>query len=659
MYGKVSRLLLVFIVWIAPLQAQQPSLSAQDAEDLLYQNEDAIIPERPGGIYTESGASYIDLNNASEDDLEASGLFTSYQLHILLMYREKYGLIYSIYELAALPGFHSGSPQELESFTSLNSIKNSERNKAGKHMLLVKLERSFPTAEEFLSDSLSGRESLYAGSPLKSSIRVRSHPLKNLSLALCSEKDAGELLLYRKSPQYLSGYLSYNGTGLIKHLVLGNFQLNQGVGLVNGAGFFNRADNFKVNQLSVARIKPYASLTESMYEQGIASRLGSKQFQLVMWASFHKFSLSSSRFTSSPLPEEWLAYQWTTGLFRTKAELDGRNLAYRIHSGIQFLYRKQGLTVGIMSGSQWLGASKKGTELLKKSPKPSHRQMYSVHANWYKRKIQVFGEMASDDFCSLAFLLGSRYSFNDFIQGSLLLHHYGINYRGSLPSSYGSGNRISNEQGAAFHLHMETGRHILARLTGELFRYPSPPYGSNVPSRSYRLDLSFQNPRNSVIQWRTRLVRKSWQSSPAALTSGIRPLIDSRINRIDAQLTYEYPDRFKWLSRLVISYLKGKASSPPAYAIVQQLTLSSSTYLKISAQFVLFHVSDWKNRIYLYEPGFYYSFYFPAYYGLGQKTTFLLSIKPMKKTTVSVKISGMKKDRLREWKTGIQLRLNL
>ncbi len=639
------------MLWIAvPLQAQQVPISSQDLEDLLYKNESAIIPETFPGDYPESSPTPIDLNSISAEDLEASGLFTSYQIHELLKYREKYGPIYSIHELAAIPGFHPGSIMKIESLVSVNTVNIPEGKKPGQHMIMVNMERSFPLAEG---------KAEYAGSPLKSTIRIRSHPWKNLSMAINKEKDAGELFLYRNRPQFLSGYVSYVGKHFIKQLLVGNFQLNQGMGLVNGAGFMHRAGDFRVNQLSLSRIKPYASKTESMFEQGMACKMGSNKFQLLLWASYHRFSLSPSAFTEIPKPGRWLELQRTTGLYRTGAELEARELAYRIHSGIQLLYRQQRLIVGIMHGSEWIGPSKKGLELLKENPDPSLYQKVSLHANWYKRKIQVFGELAASEFHSLAFLLGSVYHFNDFVQGSLLVHHYGSAYQGSLPSSYGSGSKIRNEQGVALHLNMETGKNITAKLTAEVFRYPSPRYLTSVPSRGYRLDLSLQNPGTKMVQWRARVVSKTWQTTPADELSKIRPLQDSRHSRFDGQLIYNHSDQFRWQSRLVIGYFSGKQSSSPAYAAVQQVTLATPRILKVTTQFVLFHVSDWENRIYLYEPGFYYSFNFPAYYGTGQKTTLLLTIKPVKGVSIAVKISGKINRGKRKWECGVQLRLSL
>jgi hypothetical protein len=659
MPGNNPFLLLLLLGW-APsvLTAQQTPITSRDMEDLMYTNETVVDPETLLQAYEGSGDHILDLNSASPEALRASGLLTPYQLHHLLIYREKYGEIYSLFELAVLPGFDSTKVEEIRSCVKLNTSQTSPGKKPLRHMVLINMGKSFPVSEAYQGYHSAGAVPLYAGTPLKTCVRIRSQAWSHVALALTYEKDAGEPFLYRKRPQFLSAYLAYKGEGSLRHLVLGNYKLNQGLGLVNGAGFFHRPGNLRVDLQSLSRIRPYASKTESMYEQGLACQLEIKKLQLLMWASYRKINLSPVAFTENPGADRWLEYQRTSGLFRSEGELEGRELAYRIHTGIQALYKHRQLGIGIMSGSEWVYPTKKAMAFLEKKPGPVLHQNISLHGNWYKREIQIFGELSASGNRSLAFLFGTAYHFNDFILGSLLVHHYGTGYRGSLPASYGSGSKIRNEQGLALHLHIETGKFISADLTGELFRYPSPRYLTKVPSGGYRLDLSLQNPGTKTIQWRVRVVSKTWQTTPSSETSKLRPLEDFRLTRLDGHIIYNYKDLFKWQSRILASYYDRQTSLGPGYAAMQQLSLQPFPELKIIVQFVHFNVSDWENRIYLYQPGFYYSFSFPAYYGHGQKTTFLLTLKPLKKTTLSAKISGILKSGKRDWEGGIQLRLN-
>ena len=673
MNGKIRLCQLLFIFGFPLLlEAQKVIFSQQDMEDLMYRSESDLVPETILNAFDESGRPPLDLNSASPEEFESSGLFTPFQLYNLLNYREKYGELYSIHELSVLPGFHPSKILEIEPFICLEHSHIHNGKKRPKHMLLMDVGSTFPRSKAYIKDAGSENKAAYAGSPLLTCIRIRSQAGKTLSMGLTYEKDAGEPFLYVNKPQFISAYLSYKGEGIIRHIVIGNFQLNQGLGLVNGAGFIHQPGNFVVNRQSLSRIKPYASKTEALFNEGIACQLGQKKIQLLIWVSHRRISLSPKALTENPDADHWLEYQRSSGLYRTPGELEGRDLALRVHTGIQTVYRDRHLAVGLLSSAEWLYPSRKALEFLEKAPVPKLYQKASLHANWQKKRGQFFGELSSAGYNSMACLLGSIYYFNDFIWGSMLVHHYGSGYQGTLPSSYGSGSNITNEQGVAFHLHAETGKYITARLSGELFRYPSPRYRTAVPSRGQRLDLCLQDPGNKVLQWKARVVSKIWQLTPAVGTARLRPLNDYRTTRLDGQLAYNYEDLFKWQTRLVISYYSQTQEEIPGYAAVQQLKLRKSRNLQLTAQFVLFSVSDWENRIYLYEPGLYYSFNFPGFYGSGQKTTILITLRPLRQLSISTKISiieyrnkeviGSGNDQIngnKKWEAGLQLRLML
>jgi len=659
MRGDFIFCLPLILIWIPGfLEAQLPG-STGEMEDLLYRSESSILPESDIMELLEAGEAFLDLNNASPEELNVSGLFSPYQLHNLIKYREEFGEIFSIHELAVIPGFRQSKLKEISSFIFLGPVNKSSSNTRAQHTILLNLGRSFPGKENSPEDTLSGIKSKYAGSPLLTCLRIKSRPSSKLALALTYEKDVEETFLYNNRPQFLSGYLSFDTKGFCKQLVLGCFKLNQGVGLVNGDGFFHQVGNLRVSPLSLSRLRPYASKTESSFDQGIACRFDLDNIKLLLWASYRSLSLSPQALTKNPEADKWLDYQRTSGLYRTAGELEGRELASRIHAGAQLLYGHRRLTLGIMGGSEWIRPTRKAMEYLGTIPGTVLYHKASIHGNWQKRKLQIFGELAVNGHVSLATLLGISYHFSDFIQGSFLLHHYGTDYRGFYPSSYASGSSPTNEQGAAFHLHVETGKFVTVKLSGELFHYLAPRYLTEIPSTGNRVNLSLQNPGAKLIQWRLRIVSKYWQLSPLSDASKLRPMLGSRVSRLEGLLKYNSLDHFLWQSRLVISYFSQQEKAFPGYALMQQVTLCPNTKLKVTVQCVQFRVSDWENRIYLYEPGFYYSFSFPAYYGKGQKITILFKWKPASSLHFSVKVSGTTNLNSSKWEAALQLRLKL
>ncbi|MDF1576406.1 MAG: helix-hairpin-helix domain-containing protein [Bacteroidales bacterium] len=659
MRGNFKNGLLIILIWIpGPLKAQLP-LSSQEMEGLLYRSESAFIPESVLNEWMENGEASLDLNNASPEELEASALFTPYQLHQLLKYREEFGEIYSIQELAVIPGFHPGKVTEISPFVILNPAWEAKEKTRTQHRFQINLARACPGTGNSPDDSTTLWKNAHTGPPLFTCVRIRSRMSSRLSLALTYEKDAGEAFLYKNRPQFLSGYLSFEGQGFLNQIVLGNFKMNQGMGLVNGDGYLHRPGKLRINRQSLSRIRPYASKTESGFEQGLACQFELNKARFLIWTSCQPLSLSPSALLKNTEAGNWPDYQLTSGLYRTAGELEGRGLASRVHAGVQVLYSHRQLALGIMSGTECFFPTRKTLAYLGSDPGTVLRHKASLHGNWQKNRTQFFGEMALNAGGSLASLIGSSYMLNDFIQATLLLHHYGTDYLGSCPSSYASGSAIKNEQGLAFYLKAETGKFISAELSGELFRYRAPRYLSELPSSGNRVDLSLHNPGKKQIQWRLRVVSKNWQSTPAVNKGKLRPLIDSRVSRMDGQIKYKYLDHFQWQSRLVISRYSQQKQALPGYAVMQQVMLCPSPNLKLVMQFVQFRINDWENRIYLYEPGFYYSFSFPSYYGKGQKTTFLLTIKPAPRISISAKISAVTNMDLRKWEASLQWQLKL
>ena len=655
----------------AILPAQQKGSYPQVIEELLYRNETTVIPEEVFDMHEEPGSTIFNLNSASPEQLDASGLFTPYQVYQLLRYRDRFGAIYSIYELAALPGFDLSKLRSLEPHLEVNSRPEDPLRKQRKQMVMINMGKTFPESAGYHVDPVGEGKKAYAGSPLLTTLRIRSQAGSHLSLGLTYEKDAGEEAFYKGTPQFLSGYIRYQGNRIIKQMVVGTFQLNHGMGLVNGTGFFHHPASIRVNRRTLSILRPYASKTEQRFERGVGCQMEWNRFQLLVWASHRLLDLSPGSLAGDPGEIRWWEHQRTTGLHRTIGELEGRDLAARISGGIQLLYRHREFALGIMTGTERMDITRKGDTILKNRYAPVVHQTASLHGNWQRGRFQLFGELAAGGSQSIACQVGTVVHFNDFLQGGILAHHYGTEYRGSLPSSYASGSHVENEQGVAFHLHMEPGRLLVADFTGEVFKYPSPRYQTVVPSSGNRIDLSLQNPGINQLQWRIRMVSKTWQTTPANGTTGVRPTKKSRVTRFDWRLVYETGKHLKWQSRLVISLLSATQKPVPAYAALQQVHFQALSKVYCTVQFVLFHVNDWDNRIYLHAPGFYYSFSFPCYYGTGQKTTLLLTMKTIRRITLSAKVSGItyhNRDTSgsgndlvkgnRKWETGVQLRLN-
>src|SRR5690606_23444563 len=118
----------------------------------------------------------------------------------------------------------------------------------------------------------------YQGNPHNLYLRYRSSITKDFSFGLTCEEDAGERLLYShpKNPFYvdfLSFHLGIFEKKYIRAIVIGDYQMQFGQGLIMGAGFSlgKGAETIASIKKSNVGIRPYTSVSEAGFFRGIAS----------------------------------------------------------------------------------------------------------------------------------------------------------------------------------------------------------------------------------------------------------------------------------------------------------------------------------------------------------------------------------------------------
>ncbi len=642
------------------------------AEELLYRDEASEVPIELFENEMDRIIQPINLNTATTEQLAASRLFTPFQIHLLLKYRNEFGTLYSVFELAGLTGFRMERLRELAPYLTVEMGRVPIQRPVNRHMVIINTAGSYPETAGYRNIDNTTNEPAYVGLPIKTSLRIKTHIGQSLTLGMAFEKDAGEKFLNGVNPEFLSKNVTYRGTRIIKQLVLGDFQLQHGLGLVNGSGFMHTLEGFQIRLCPISKLKPYASLNEYRFERGIGCQLALRKLEIMMWSSYQQMDLSLSSLPANLEKTNWIDFRRTTGLHRTAGELNGHSLAYRIHAGIQATVRHENLTLGTMIGSETTGLTRRGTDSLKITVQPYIHHPFSLHGQWHRKKLEVMVEIASGDWNSTAFLAVCSYYFSDFLHGIILVHRYGSAYHGIQSSSYASGSNLNNENGVAVHLHAEPGVLFNADFLVELFRHPSPRYLCNVPSKSYRYSLTLKNNSYNRLRWRFKMVKKVWQVTSGANVDRLRTLHTPQVVRLDFQIFPVTESMLIWQSRLVFSLFSEHGKTNPGYAAVQQLSLKSIHNMNCKFQFVVFHVEDWDNRIYLYEPGLYYDFNFPVYYGSGQKISSVLAVKAGGKVTISVKgslvtfhdrdFTGSGNDMIlgnKKWDLKLQLRLNL
>lgn len=644
------RLLLGVILSSSALSsgAQEVKTWIEAAEERSIREEEPQISEAELEVRQELRLYPVNLNEATREQLESCGLFSAFQVNSILRYREKYGDLLSIYELASLDGFRKQSLARQSACMTVGQFSHSIPLRKSGTRILVFAGRNFNS---------SGDEISYPGSPWKSSLRIKSDISRKVSAGLAYEKDPGERSFWGYRPEHLTAFLELKGKKHLEKLIIGTYRLNNGMGLLQGSGLMHTPEAIQSRPLRLSSLKPYAGTSEGLIHQGAALGLNLGKTKLLLWTSWQNLDLSLTAFDSKAKDISWTVYIRETGIHRTVTELSGRNLAYLGCAGIQVMSNFRKLSLGAQHLSWISGLSQAGKDSLQYFQNPGFQHASSIYWGWRLSKVVLYGEFAPGRNNSTAFTGGSRFLVNDFLSGTLQFHSYGTNHQESFASAYASGSHIANERGFFLLILAEPFREIRATFSVELSRYPEPRYQVLVPSSGSRFKVTLHNGSAGTLQWKLGMTHTNRQFTPSSDLSGIRPLYTIENHKIDGKLLYQPFERLSWQSRLVISYTPGDLSDR-GHAALQQVTFRMNEKLRCTVQFVMFHVPSWDNRICIYEPGLFQQFRFPVYSATGNKLTMVASTKFLKRLTLEMKCSVLRKNKVDNWETGVQLRMN-
>ncbi|HHG84620.1 MAG TPA: helix-hairpin-helix domain-containing protein, partial [Bacteroidetes bacterium] len=202
----------------------------------------------------------LSLNSASQDELLMLPGMTVILVNNLMSYIQEFGKLTSIYELQAVPGFDVEVVNSIRSYISVKETRGKDISpgtlhasgpsfeevvRNARHELLLRYVRILEVQKGYTAPPQNNPgASRYRGDRNKYYARYRMRYNRNFSLAFVGEKDQGEE--FRWAPRnnfygfdFTAGHISIRDYGHIKRLVVGdyNIQLGQGLLLSTGLGF--------------------------------------------------------------------------------------------------------------------------------------------------------------------------------------------------------------------------------------------------------------------------------------------------------------------------------------------------------------------------------------------------------------------------------------
>jgi hypothetical protein len=258
----------------------------------------------------------------------------------IVAFRDTVGFFLSMYELMSIDGVSAELLESISPWISL--IPARDRSITGR--ISARLTMTQPTSTGEVSRSQQS-----VGSPLKSALRI------NLgygawALGLKAEKDAGEPVGGIHMPagmDFYSGFLQYRKNGFVRQVILGDYRVAFGHGLLCNQLYSAGNSPAGLYQPEETRIvRPHTSLDEYYFFRGGAVSLRRKSCWITMFGSIKPLNGN----TTGTDPETGKALSVSsiraTGLHNTLPLLEDRHALTEQTAGTNITWRKKKFFAG-------------------------------------------------------------------------------------------------------------------------------------------------------------------------------------------------------------------------------------------------------------------------------------------------------------------------
>jgi hypothetical protein len=588
----------------------------------------------------------IDLNHTSYEELKQLHILSDKQINSLLDHLQQNGALVSIYELQAIPALDLATIKLLIPFVRVAEVYPplyqgispiSQQPRYGSW--LSRYERTLETAKGYTPNPKTG-EIPYQGSPDKLVTRLKwKHP-HGWGFGITARKYPGEAFTWdpattRYGFDRWSAYLSLENKGYLKKLILGNYQVGYGQGLVLNAGFSmdKSGEAIPIMRTAHVGVKPHQSFSTYGF-MGIAATGVWKSLEQSIYYAYN--SLDGKIYQTQKDGSSYVSNLQRSGSHRTTQELAKKGQVNEQVVGSTLVYKSknQQAEVGINGVYTWYAVP-----IYKINKKLSYP--FEGKDNWnlglfYRylwHSLHFFGEGAVSQSGGKAGLAGVIASISSYVDLSLLVRHYDANFHSFYGDAFrenSSGNH--NEQGIYIGISIQPIKKWRVNAYYDYFYFQQPTAKVATPAAGYdwlvKTTYQFNKSQLLLLQYKEKQKVKNIPKSKATA----RPLSDT-LTAPGTQRKYKTQYR-QQLNKYFSLQSESQASTYSfldkltwGYGISQSLTYKLQKF-DITGQVAWFD-TDFDNRLYVHEKGPLYSQSMPTmYYKQGIKSYIAMGYKP-------------------------------
>lgn len=565
----------------------------------------------------------IDLNNATKDQLQELIFLSPIQINEILSHSLENGPFINVYELQSIRSLDIESVNLLINFvkvtlpTSFQDMTFKKLVQKADHDLMVRIGKILERQAGF-SILANSKEANYQGSAWRVLTRYRYNFSNSLAASLNMEKDAGEQFFdssKNKGFDFYSGNISIRGSGVVKKLLIGDYALQFGQGLVmwSGSGF-GKGSGISTIAKQDFGLKPYSSVNESMFLRGAS---GTFKFRKLFFTPF--FSKKNLDASTTDQGKEISTISFS-GLHRTKSEIENKSRLSSTIYGAHIQFNSKRLNIGFTSyQTQFSLPFSIGKSLYEQYDfRGNLLTNLGINYDYNYKNTYFFGEMAHSKNGGSAFINGIMSSLSPRVSLVLMHRRYAKNYHSFFNQSVSEASNPVNESGFYSALSLKFDSKWDLFTYSDFFRFPWLKFRVNAPSSGYEIFAQINYKMNKKLNLNTRFKQQvREENSEGIITHSGLETVDKQNYRIE--ISYGINDRFSFRNRVeMVRYQKGNSKFELGFLNYQDIIYKPmSSRLSGNVRFGIFDTESFNSRIYAYENDVLYAYSVPAYQGKG------------------------------------------
>ena len=637
MSSNVDKLFLTILILICNTLYAQVDSSDAAADELIDNLYEESSEETENSdfydIIEDLINNPINLNNASITDLQRIPYLNLIDINLIIQHREKYGKFFSKQELYSVEGLTAEKVEKILSFITIGSGKEIENEKILSENFFTKyLHNSSLTVRDRISKDIQIRKGFsdnkFEGSPYKVYNRILLRYNRQIQLGALIEKDQGEKSLN----EFTSFHFALKDLGLVKNLVIGDYNLEFGQGLTlwSPYGFSKGSDAVFPIKKSGRGIVPYFSTNENNFFRGTAATISSGLFNISAFYSQNKFDANIDPISKEILSMPIDGYHRTeTEIAKRKAaseKLIGANLEFSsanfIRAGFIVYYNLYSNPIQVNSYNNIESKS---------------FNYYSLYYDFYYSTFNIFGETTLNG-KNAAIAAGIEFSIKNFSY-IVSVRNYPNNFINLHGFGFGeSSGSTENEFGIYNGIRWATKIGVV-NFYFDQFKFPYPTYTNPLPSEGH--EFLFNLTTSPFKEIETRLRYKYEKKEVAADIGNILSITNRLKQSFRVEAIHKISRVLKIKERLEFNYfnLKEVESKEKGLLVFQEIKSSIFKSFDLTGRIIFFKTDSFNSAIYEYESGITGILSNLAMYGEGIRWYILLKYKTPFNIILSCKYS--------------------